>query len=88
MRPIPAASLTTEAASWDAFRRHGPKIALTSAVNRIRTVIAAAGASLAFAGPAYAADPIALPDPSGVTLFALGVAGLLIGRRVAGRRRD
>jgi hypothetical protein len=40
------------------------------------------------AGPARAADSVALPDPSGVTLFTLGVAGLLIGRRIAGKRDD
>jgi hypothetical protein len=39
-------------------------------------------------GPAHASATIALPDPSGITLFTLGVAGLLIGRHIAGKRRD
>lgn len=40
------------------------------------------------ATPAHAGGSIALPDPSGVTLFTLGVAGLLIGRHFAGKRED
>ena len=40
------------------------------------------------AAPAYAASTFALPDPSGVTLFTLGVTGLLIGRRFAGKGKD
>jgi hypothetical protein len=44
--------------------------------------------SLILVAPARAADSVALPDPSGPTLFALGVAGLLIGRHLAGKRRD
>jgi hypothetical protein len=31
---------------------------------------------------------VVLPDPSGVTLFMLGVAGLIVGRHFAGKRRD
>jgi hypothetical protein len=31
---------------------------------------------------------MALPVPSGLTLFALGVAGLLIGRHIADKPRD
>ena len=40
------------------------------------------------AAPAHAAAAFALPDPSGMTLFTLGVAGLLIGRHIAGKRSD
>ena len=40
------------------------------------------------AAPAHAASSLALPDPSGVTLLALGVAGVLIGRRMAANRKD
>jgi hypothetical protein len=50
----------------------------------IRPVLIAT--SLLLAAPAYAADSIALPDPSGVTLLALGIAGLLVGRRIASKR--
>jgi len=35
--------------------------------------------------PAMASNGIAIPDPSGLTLLALGVAGLIIGRQ-SGRR--
>jgi len=48
----------------------------------------AAAVSLSLAGTAHAAGAVALPDPSGVTLFTLGVAGLLVGRRFAGKRKD
>lgn len=54
----------------------------------IRTLGISAVVSLLLAGPAHAADSIQLPDPSGITLFSLGIAGLLIGRHFAGKRRD
>lgn len=47
-----------------------------------------AACSLLLCGPAYAAGGFVLPDPSGATLFTLGVAGLLIGRIIARKRRD
>ena len=47
-----------------------------------------AAAILAQAAPAHAAGSFALPDPSGVTLFTLGLAGLVIGRKFAGKRKD
>lgn len=42
--------------------------------------------SLALATPAYAQASTPLPDPNALTLLSLGLAGLLIGRRVASRR--
>ena len=54
----------------------------------IRTLGVSLAVSLALAGPAHAAGAVQLPDPSGITLFSLGVAGLLIGRHFAARRRD
>ncbi|MEJ5978568.1 PEP-CTERM sorting domain-containing protein [Novosphingobium sp. PS1R-30] len=54
----------------------------------IRTLGISAVVSLLLAGPAHAAGSIQLPDPSGITLFSLGIAGLLIGRHFAGKRRD
>lgn len=33
--------------------------------------------------PALAMDATSLPEPGGVTLLALGLAGVLIGRRMA-----
>lgn len=35
--------------------------------------------------PAFASNGVSIPDPSGLTLLALGVAGLIIGRQ-GGRR--
>jgi hypothetical protein len=49
-------------------------------------ILLAAGLSLLFAVPAHAEGVIALPDPSGVTLLALGITGLLVGRHIAGKR--
>jgi hypothetical protein len=77
------------------FVQCGPDIALTYRVSRkepflraaMRLAIAATVALLA-AGPAFAAGSVALPEPSGVTLLAAGVAGLLIGRQIARKRDD
>lgn len=41
---------------------------------------------LASCQPALASTGIAIPEPSDPWLFGLGVAGLLVGRRVARRR--
>ena len=38
------------------------------------------------ASPAAAADWIAIPEPSDPWLFALGVVGLLVGRRAARKK--
>lgn len=47
--------------------------------------LASAGSALAQANSTTGG--IAVPEPSDITLFAIGLAGLIIGRRVA-RRRD
>lgn len=39
------------------------------------------------AAPAMAAGGIAIPEPSDLSLFALGVVGLLVGRHAARRRK-
>jgi len=45
--------------------------------------------SLMLSAPAFAqGGAITLPDPSGLTLLSLGLAGLVIGRRAARRRHD
>jgi len=43
---------------------------------------------LSIVSPAHANGSVPLPDPGGVTLLSLGLAGLIIGRRAAARKRD
>jgi hypothetical protein len=50
--------------------------------------LVAAAVILIQATPAHAAGAFMLPDPSGITLFTLGVAGLLVGRKFAAKRKD
>ncbi|MFS0850113.1 PEP-CTERM sorting domain-containing protein [Novosphingobium panipatense] len=38
--------------------------------------------------PAHAAGGIPLPEPSGLMLLGIGVAGVVIGRRFSVKRRD
>ncbi|QSB43634.1 PEP-CTERM sorting domain-containing protein [Altererythrobacter sp. FM1] len=42
---------------------------------------------LATATPAFAATA-AVPEPGSMTLFAMGVIGLIVGRQAAKKRRD
>jgi hypothetical protein len=64
---------------WEGrFTAHGGKI--------MARYCTAALMSLALATPAYAQASTPLPDPNALTLLSLGLAGLLIGRRVASRR--
>ena len=42
---------------------------------------------LGFATPALAAG-VAVPEPSSMALFGLGIMGVIIGRRGARRKRD
>lgn len=44
------------------------------------------GGAFAFASPALAKGWIPIPEPTDLTLFALGVLGLIIGRRGARRK--
>lgn len=55
---------------------------------KLLRLIPAIGIALLPHGPAFAASSFVLPDPSDFTLFALGVAGLLIGRHVARKRPE
>lgn len=67
--------------------RSWPEHCVNIAVGRLCNILFAV-TILIQAAPAHAAGSFALPDPSGVTLFTLGVAGLLIGRKFAGTRKD
>lgn len=41
-----------------------------------------------FAAPAQAADSAQVPEASSVTLFALGLAGVMLGRRLSRHKVD
>ena len=43
--------------------------------------------SILAAAPAMAAGGVSIPEPSDLSLFALGVVGLLVGRHTAKRRK-
>jgi hypothetical protein len=55
---------------------------------RLSQALASLCVGLVLAAPAHAAGTTALPDPGGLTLFSLGLAGLIFGRRIAARKRD
>ncbi len=44
--------------------------------------------AIAWSAPAYALSGTAIPEPSNLALFGIGLAGLVIGRQVAKRRAD
>ena len=67
--------------------RAWPEDCVNEGVGKYRNLLFAA-VILVQAAPAHAAAAFVLPDPSGMTLFSLGVAGLLIGRHIAGKRSD
>ena len=41
-----------------------------------------------FSAPVHAQAGTAIPEPSNLALFGLGLVGLIVGRRVARRRTD
>ena len=45
-------------------------------------------AVLILAAPASAADGVQIPEASGLTLFALGVIGVIVGRHLSIRRGE
>ena len=49
--------------------------------------IALALAALASSAPAWAHDSTAVPEGSHLTLFALGLIGVIVGRRASMRRK-
>lgn len=56
------------------------------AVRRL-AVMAALGIGLALSSPGLAQAAAAIPEPTDLTLLSLGVAGLIVGRYAARRRR-
>lgn len=50
--------------------------------------LALAAIALLSAAPAWATGAAQVPEGSGLTLFALGAAGVLIGRRLSMRKAD
>ena len=61
---------------------------LTSLAACLPRLCAAVILGVSTAVPAHANGSVQLPDPGGVTLLSLGLAGLIIGRRVAARKRE
>jgi len=55
-------------------------------IHRALTGLVLLGGASAFATPAWAKGWIAIPEPTDLTLFALGVAGLIVGRMAARRK--
>lgn len=41
--------------------------------------------ALLFAEPAFASGGVPLPEPSGLLLLGLGIAGVVVGRRLSSR---
>jgi hypothetical protein len=54
----------------------------------VRLPLAAAFLALCAASPALAGAGTAVPEPSSLVLFGLGVAGVIIGRQGGRRPRD
>ena len=53
-----------------------------------RLLIVLALAMVMFVAPAQAADSAQVPEGSSVTLFAIGLAGVILGRRLSRRKSD
>jgi hypothetical protein len=59
-----------------------------SVVARRLAFMAFLGLGLAFSSPGLAQAAVEIPEPTDMTLLVLAVAGLVIGRHVARKRRD
>lgn len=53
-----------------------------------RFLIVLALSLVLFAAPAQAADSAQVPEGSSVTLFGIGLAGVILGRRLSRRKSD
>ena len=56
-------------------------------VARRLAILASIALGLAFSSPGLAQAAAAIPEPNDMTLLALAVTGLVVGRQVAKRRR-
>lgn len=63
------------------------KAVMTGAYRRI-AAMAVIGLGLAVSSPVLAQAAVEIPEPTDLTLLVLAVTGLLVGRRVARRRKD
>ena len=56
---------------------------LSGVIRAARVLVVTIGAAV----PAAAAGGISIPEPTDLSLFALGVVGLIVGRHAAKRRK-
>ncbi len=59
-----------------------------SVVARRLAIMAFLALGLAVSSPGLAQAAVEIPEPTDMTLLALAVAGLVIGRQIAKRRKD
>jgi hypothetical protein len=60
---------------------------MTGVAHRL-AFIAVLGLGLAMSSPGLAQAAVEIPEPTDMTLLALAMAGLVVGRQVARRRKD
>jgi hypothetical protein len=65
-----------------------PKNTAMTKGQRILLLLSVLGVGLVMSSPGLAQAAVEIPEPTDVTLLALAVAGLVIGRQVAKRRKD
>jgi methyl coenzyme M reductase subunit C len=94
MRRKCPAPLTTITPGLRHLTATGTAIALSTvnfrrqAIRTLSILVLASSASLIAALPAHAGSTVPLPDPADASLFALAVAGVIIGWRNGKSRRD
>jgi hypothetical protein len=65
-----------------------PKNTAMTRGQRILLLLSVLGVGLVMSSPGLAQAAVEIPEPTDMTLLALAVAGLVIGRQVAKRRKD